>query len=303
VRPIAQSTEYGLTSARDTTEGAEVEKRVVGDLALATALLVATFVAPAGALVVAPDRGSEDTTRPSDDPGWSNVGTVWGLTGIYLGNGWMLTAGHVGAGPVVLGSRKFNAVPDSTVQLRNPDGSLADVIAFRIDGTPRLPRLQIATAPLKVGTAVVLIAHGRDRGDPLVWSGHEGFAWGRAPALRWGTNIVAKSEVRANSTQSFATQFRKDGATRHEAQAAQGDSGGAVFVKEQGKWRLAGVLYMVAGYPNQPAETALYGNLTLSADLAQYRPQIEKIAVKPMKRLPPKAGSSSRHGDSTQGPA
>jgi len=267
-------------------------QRAAGILALATALISAAVVAPTRALVVVSDRGSADTTRPSDDPGWSNVGTVWALTGTYLGNGWMLTASHVGAGPVVLGSRKFNPVPDSTVQLRNPDGTLADIIVFRIDGVPRLPRLQIASATPKVGTPVVLVAHGRNRGAPLIWSGHPGFAWGTASALRWGTNIVAKTEVRVNSTQAFVTQFRKDGATSHEAQAAQGDSGGAVFVKEQGKWRLAGLLYMVAGYPNQPAEAALYGNFSLCADLAQYRLQIEKLAMKPTRHDPSKQKDS-----------
>ncbi|HME68330.1 MAG TPA: trypsin-like peptidase domain-containing protein [Myxococcota bacterium] len=259
-----------------------------GLLALAT-LVGATVAAPACALVVVSDRGFENVTAPSDDPGWANVGTVSGLTGIYLGNGWMLTASHVGAGPVVLGGRTFSAVPDSTVQLRNQDGSLADLILFRIQGAPHLPRLQIATATPQVGTPVVLMGHGRNRGAPISWSGHEGFAWGTASALRWGTNTVFKSDVRANSTEAFVTQFRKDGATPHEAQAAVGDSGGAVFVKVRRKWRLAGVLDMVATFDKQPPETALYGNFTVSADLARYRPQIEKLTSKPMERSPVKS--------------
>src|SRR5208283_194918 len=256
-------------------------------LALAT-LVSATVAAPACALVVVSDRESETLTAPGDDPGWANVGTIGGLTGTYLGNGWMLTAGHVGAGPVVLGGRRFSAVPDSTVQLRNQDGSLADLIVFRIQGAPHLPRLRVAAATPKVGTPVVLIGNGRDRGAPLLWSGHEGFDWGTPSAMRWGTNTVFKNAVRGNSTDAFVTQFRKDGATPYEAQAAVGDSGGAVFVKVRGKWRLAGVLYGVVGFDKQPRETALYGNLTLSADLARYRAEIEKLKGKPMERRPAK---------------
>jgi hypothetical protein len=252
-------------------------------LALAT-LVGATVAAPACALVVVSDRGSENVTAPSDDPGWANVGTVWSLTGIYLGNGWMLTASHVGAGPVVLGGRTFAPVPDSTVQLRNEDGSLADVILFRIQGSPHLPKLQIVTASPQVGTPLLLIGHGRNRGASTSWSGHDGFAWGTASALRWGTNTVFKNAVRANSTEAFVTEFRKDGATPHEAQAALGDSGGAVFVKVRGKWRLVGVLYAVRAFEKQPPETALYGNFTLIADLSRYRPQIEKLTAKPMER-------------------
>jgi len=252
---------------------------------LAVASLVgATAAAPAGGLVVVSDSGSENTRAPRDDPGWANVGTVWSLTGTYLGNGWMLTASHVGAGPVVLGGRTFNAVPESTVQLRNSDGSLADVIVFRIQEAPHLPTLRIAKITPAVGTPVVLIGHGRNRGARLSSLGHEGFAWGTDSALRWGTNTVFKNDLRAATTEAFVTQFRKDGATPNEAQAALGDSGGPVFVKVQGKWRLAGVLIAVSALEKQPPETALYGNFTLIADLSRYRLQIEKLMAAPRER-------------------
>jgi len=255
----------------------------IGGLLALVTLAGTTVAAPARALVVASDGGSENAKAPSDDPGWENIGSIGGLTGIYLGNGWTLTASHVGAGPLVLGDRTFGAVPESTVQLRNQDGSLADMVVFRIEGAPPLPRLRIATTTPNVGTPVLLIGNGRDRGAPVSWSGHEGFAWGTASAMRWGTNMVFKNDVRANSTRAFVTQFRKDGASQHEAQAAVGDSGGAAFVKVRGKWRLAGVLYGVAGFQKQPPETALYGNFTVIADLSRYRPQIENLMAKRIK--------------------
>jgi hypothetical protein len=240
-------------------------------------LAAATVAVSAHALVIVSQDGAENVTAPKDDPGWANVGSVSGLTGIYLGNGWMLTASHVGAGTVVLGSQSFPAVPDSTTQLRNPDGSAADLIVFRIQGAPRLPKLRIAAATPPVGTPVLLVGHGRNRGAPLSWSGHDGFAWGTVSVQRWGTNVVCKNGVRVKGTDAFATQFRKDDGSPYEAQAAVGDSGGATFVKVGRKWRLAGVVYVVAGYEKQPPETALFGNFTLSADLARYRSQIEKL--------------------------
>ena len=117
-------------------------------LALALTLAGAILASRASGLVVVSQRGAENKTRPSDDPGWSNVGMVWSLTGTYLGNGWMLTASHVGAGPVVLGNHSFHAVPDSTVQLKNPDGSLADVIAFRPDSLRETGRVAGASTDL-----------------------------------------------------------------------------------------------------------------------------------------------------------
>src|ERR1700734_1830127 len=80
-------------------------------------------LALAFALITSPIRavemnGNYDTTAPTDSDisgwdsgggasgvtGWDYVGTVNDASGVYLGNGWVLTAGHVGAGTFVLGS-------------------------------------------------------------------------------------------------------------------------------------------------------------------------------------------------------
>jgi hypothetical protein len=242
--------------------------------------------APAVALVVVSDKGS--AKAPRDDPGWGNVGSVWALSGIYLGGGWMLTASHVSAGPAVLAGRRYEPVANSAVPLQNPDGSPVDLVLFRIQGAPRLPKLRIATATPEVGASVVMIACGRTRGAPTSWSGHDGFAWAAGAAPRWGVSEVFKTGIHANGTDAFATQFRKEGGEPNEAQAALGDSGGAAFVKLDGKWLLAGLLFGVAGFERQPADIALFGNLTLVADLSRYRAQIEKITAAPPPQAPPK---------------
>ena len=51
--------------------------------------------APADALILDSGDGQGNTTPPADDPGWAHVGRVTGPSGIYLGNGWVLTANHV----------------------------------------------------------------------------------------------------------------------------------------------------------------------------------------------------------------
>jgi hypothetical protein len=51
-----------------------------------------------------------------------------------------------------------------------------------------------------------------------------------------------------------------------------------VFIKDGGVWELAGVMFAIGEYAGQPAELALYGNLTYAADLASYRSQIIEIA-------------------------
>ena len=71
-------------------------------LLLALALLLA---APAQALVYVSGDGQGNTSPPPDDPGWDHMGRVSGLNGIYLGNGWVLTANHVPTGNPILQRR------------------------------------------------------------------------------------------------------------------------------------------------------------------------------------------------------
>jgi hypothetical protein len=94
--------------------------------------------------------------------------------------------------------------------------------------------------------------------------------------MRWGTSLVGDFGT-VLDTESFHTKFTEHD-TAHEAQAANGDSGGAVFIENAGVWELAGVMFAVGSYEEQPAETSLYGNLTYAADLASYRSQIIEIA-------------------------
>ena len=43
----------------------------------------------APAVLIASGDGTENTTAPPADPGWSHVGSVNGLSGVYLGDGWV----------------------------------------------------------------------------------------------------------------------------------------------------------------------------------------------------------------------
>ena len=82
------------------------------------ALVLLLLTTPATcALVIESDAGDASTRAPAPDPGWANVGLRGGMTAIYLGNGWVITAHHVGAGDVVLGGVTHRALPESTVRL------------------------------------------------------------------------------------------------------------------------------------------------------------------------------------------
>jgi hypothetical protein len=239
---------------------------------LALLLLIAPAIC---GLVVESEAGDANTQPPAPDPGWANIGRRnSGYPAIYLGNGWVITAGHVGAGDVVLGGVTHRAVPESAIRLGTGDGPpAADLVVFRIEPRPDLPALPIRPTPPEVGDRALLVGAGCNRGEPTSWNGQKGWTWGPVTTLRWGTNRVAMVGIEVpaggNLTPGFAVRF-DPGGTRFEAQAAMGDSGGAVFIPRKGRYELAGVLIAVAGFPGQPPNTAFYGNLSTAADLSAF---------------------------------
>jgi hypothetical protein len=215
---------------------------------------------------------------------------VGGLGVVYIGNRWVVTAAHVGTGTVVFGGVSHDAVPGSTVTFETAPGQLADLIVFKLRDDPGVPAVSIASATPPVGTAVVMIGDGRDRGAATQWSGIDGWYWGTTYTKRWGTNLVGSTPAPVavttdvpHVTRAFWTDFTKSPppqVTAQEAQAADGDSGGALFAKNTGTWQLGGLLFAIAGYANQPA-AALYGDATYVIDLAFYRSAILAVTTKP----------------------
>jgi len=258
--------------------------RILRSISLALAIFV-LGAAPSRAVLIATGDGTGNVTAPADDPGFANVGTrTTGLTVLYVGYGWVLTANHVGAGDVILAGQTYVAMPYSEVRLRNQDGTNADLLLFKLLLWPQIPNLVIASQTPGVGTVATLIGNGADRGAATVWNSIAGYSWGTRNTIRWGTAPVEEQAVNVSLagsvTRAFTTLFKRR-ATPSPAQAAVGDSGGAVFVKVNGVWNLAGVMVAVDTYMGQPASTSLYGNHTFAADLTTYREQIVSTIMPP----------------------
>lgn len=254
---------------------------------------VAFFVAPAvPAVIIDSGTGAGNVTAPSSDPGWDYVGTRGGLTAVYLGDGWVLTANHVGAGDLNLHGNAYPYVPGSEVRLSNPDNSLADLILFEVDPHPAMTPLEIVAATPPMNTELTVIGNGRNRGASTSWDpngppppgGIEGYEWAAGKTLRWGRNHVEDMEpAPVLGTWSFSSFF-DPGVSDEESQGATGDSGGAAFALEGSQWKLAGLVYAIGTFVDQPSQTSLYGNVTYYADLAVYRDEILDIIALPEPR-------------------
>jgi hypothetical protein len=250
--------------------------------AFVKALLLAAlaFWSPLGdaqAVIIETGDGTGNVTAPPDDPGWANLGTRSNLTVVYLGRRWVLTADHVGAGDIVLEGQTYSPVPGSAIQFENPDTSQADLMVFKIFGNPELPRLDIPSSPPVVGDSLIAIGNGLNRGSATTFMELGGYNWGIGDAVRWGTNIVSEIELWVDSTYSFAATFTDPldpSATADEAAGANGDSGGGVFIKVDGNWYLAGTIFSISQYIDQPSTTSIYGNELFAVDLSFYRDDI-----------------------------
>jgi hypothetical protein len=247
-------------------------------------LFCALVAPPCAALIIASGDGSGNTAAPEDDFGFWNVGDAT-QSAVYIGNGWVISANHVPEGAVRFRGVRYAAEPDSKVRLRNEGpGTSPDLALFRLEKPwPDLPSLRIRTRSPLPGDDVVLAGNGFDRGEPVDFEQKSGWRWAGTTSLRWGTNRVAgiHPQLRVSPgdrTDAFSMEFNAQAATQHEAQVAIGDSGGGVFIKNDGAWELAGVLIAANTYKGQPRETAVFGNLSLAADLSTYRDQILKLS-------------------------
>jgi hypothetical protein len=237
---------------------------------LSAQVLSLLLAASANALVVT--TTTLDTTQPpADDPGWQYV-TVGVSTRnyTYLGNGWALSAWHVGpfigdppaAQMLTFASGTVSVIPNQIYDVPNPAGSglsaFSDLKLVRVNADLGLAPLTIAggsgltNSILNSPAAdVTFIGNGRTR-DAIQsnFAGHAGYYTQNDRVKRWGKNRIANedplvggsdSDLRATinigtnenprHVMSMVSQFNMTGGIDYEAQAVSEDSGTAVFRK------------------------------------------------------------------------
>ena len=251
-------------------------------LRAALASLALVIAMPVSAVLIDGVDGDANTA-PFPAGVLDHVGTRGALSAIYLGNGVVLTAAHVGPGSVAFSGAVYPYVPGTEVRLQNQDGTYADLLVFEIYPRPDLPGLAIATARPAYASLLLIAGNGLDRGSALWWDPNgasapgmtAGYHWDGTSHVRWGTNHVELNPgYRVFNTEAFGSEFT-EGEQAPEAQAVVGDSGGAAFSHAgPAGWRLAGVILGISQYTGQPANTTFFGQRTYYADLASYRDQL-----------------------------
>jgi hypothetical protein len=191
--------------------------------------------------------------------GWSTTNYA---SGVYLGNGWVLTADHVGALGFWINGNEYlpttNAAYTSTygytnLTSTNIPGYTADLNLYKISSTatngaslPFFTPLTITSAAPSVSDTVVMTGYGpaQNNTNNALWN-----------TKTWGTNAISKinkpmsvSVSYTNATTGVVTtttwksmdfQTTVNGTTY--GQVIGGDSGGGDFVNVGGVWELAGL--------------------------------------------------------------
>jgi len=159
-------------------------------------------------------------------------------------------------------------------------------MVFKLLGpNPPLPALAITDSPPALNTLITIIGNGRNRGTDTTWMGIDGWNWGTGTTLRWGTNKISQLNTIVFGTQSFWIVFDDlnpgQAAGQDEADLVTGDSGGAAFTGSGASAELIGILFARAPFENQPANTSLFGNGGIIANLFAYRSAILAVIDQP----------------------
>lgn len=240
----------------DCFESARVGVRRVAVVGLCLAAMV-----PDGRAILFEGSGDPlfNTATPTgvyEDSGWQYLGYYGGFLGTAIAPQYFITAQHFGlqggtfsqdalftGGPTV--NHTIDAAANGGLGYWDIAGS--DLRVFKIEGS-FASYAEIYTGS-GVGDEAVMTGRGGVRGDAVLNGLGATVGWehtaGDAVA-RWGTNEISGTSGSGAGTQ-WVAKFDGVGGTTFEAGLSAGDSGGGLFVKQGGVWKLAGVNYSIDG--------------------------------------------------------
>ena len=254
------------------------------------------FVLPIGALFFALAPAADaiilygldnngNTSDPATGVPWASVGSMSNGTGIYLGDGYVLTAAHVSSyASITFGSTTYNWDNGAATTI-----DTADLRVFRLSSIPTIGAVQLYTGTFELTNSATIIGTGLGR-NPETAINTALVPWGDAAtrAQRWGTNQPTSfSNVNVNSyTSNTINTILGSGAGANEAGLTLYDSGGAMFQKIGGVWYLTGVAAYVSGstshsstFGNEPPGLGSSGDTNSFIRISNYASQINSTMV------------------------
>ena len=201
---------------------------------------------PVHAIVFFSQGNGANLDNPAVGLPWDNVVQMQSPTGpigtgVYLGNRYVLTAGHVGPlTSVKVGFLDYQLDASAPVSI-----GTADMKLVRLARDPGLGTVRLNTSSVSDGGSAYLVGYGVGRA-PSSSLGISPVTWGDSSTAtkRWGTNFVDGAisgvQVAGYTSDLLRTQFNTNlGA--NEAALTIYDSGSALFRQIGGEWFLVGL--------------------------------------------------------------
>ena len=200
----------------------------------------------ARAIVFFSQGNDVNLTNPGNGLPWENVvqmrsdsGPIG--TGVYLGNRYVLTAGHVGPlTSVKVGFLDYQLESSTPISI-----GTADMKLVRLASDPGLNGVRLNTNPSGDTGNSYLVGYGVGRASSSLL-GSSPVTWGDSSTAlkRWGTNLVdgaiAGVQVGGYTSDLLRTQFNSN-AGLNEAALTIYDSGSALFRQIGSEWYLVGL--------------------------------------------------------------
>ena len=192
------------------------------------------------------------TSTPGDNSGWQYEGLFGGFLGTPIAPLYFITAKHIGrAGDVfvfhgetfkVLGGNGYSD-PSTDLQIWKVDHPFATYAPVYQPGNT------------EVGQELRVFGRGTLRGAEIYVDGTlRGWSWGDGDGVeRWGRNVVSAIVPSSPNSEWIFLQAAFDSpGLPGEAHLSVGDSGGGLFILQDGLWRLAGINYGVDDVSTAP---------------------------------------------------
>ena len=206
-------------------------------------------------IVYGADTGgtTDNTQAPANGAPWNyvvNIDGNSGASGVYLGDGYVITANHV-TGPLasVSISGSVYAIDQSYAPMQIGG---ADIKLLRIIGDPGLAPIPLIGAnDNDTGKDATVIGWGVGKGTEVT---NQGWNWADDSTRmeRWGLNTTGSNYVSSGGLSLLYTEFNRPGAVlggssagEDEASLSLGDSGGGLFIKYGNTWKLTGIVAAV----------------------------------------------------------
>ncbi len=197
--------------------------------------------------IVSLDSGDAQyhSSTPGDNSGWQYEGQFMGFLGVPIAPYFFVTAKHIGG---YVGDT-FTLHGDTYVTISFQSHGTTDLRVWEVAHTKPFPTY----APLSSGTAEIsatamVFGRGTQRGSAYSLGGvSKGWLWGASDNVqRWGRNVVEGVYTDSYYGDLLYCNFDNPGISG-ECHLSVGDSGGGLFVLENGLWRLAGLNLTVDG--------------------------------------------------------